>query len=846
MALHPYPGTVSLLLCLTIALSGGPVLAAVSEPLLINQIAIDPSDPDVLYAAARPQGVLKSTDHGETWRPARRGLANTSGYHIVIDPAHPKTLYLGTFGGGIYKSLDGGDTWVEANTGLGDTNIHALILNPRHPDHLLVSTSTGELFHSDDAGNSWKPFNEGLPSFEGEVIASLLIFPDDSGGYSLAQGGLFRRPISSSRWLPVGGNIQDQVMTALAYDQQDRTFYAGTMKRGLFRATLPPTNVPADPIAAMIRLDWQPVEGPFHDQWIRFLVLDPTTPSTLYVGVVAHGLFKSADRGATWSEVDAGLPSKDIESLAIDPNSPGVLYAGMHSDGIYLSRDGGRTWGPPRQVTVEPVQQIIASLTSQPSPAPSGTVPIAVPTAFAKCNKCHGWTDPALNQRSTYWRVPPNFRNWSPTVHRMSQGAGLTPQEEHQIIAFLTKYSEHLRKEGPFVIHRIAVDPAAPQILYAVTSNYGILKSTDHGARWSLSNQGLGSYTHHAVVIDPLHPEVVYVGSWSGGVSKSVDRGAHWRSVNDGLGNTAIEDLALDPTDTGMLYAATTTGVFKSPDSGASWMPYSQRLPVSEIENFERLLALPQGPVELVLGTSQGLFLRKTGASAWEAVADGIAHKHITALAYEPARRVIYAGTIKDGLWRSEDAGAHWAPLTGPIDTQWVSDIAVDPTQAGRLYVSTRGAGIFTSTDGGAHWDAINDGLPVKDIRCVAVDPRQPMTVYAGTTLEGMLVTTDGGGSWTPLRGYPRLTFDEIVASLTLPAPRDHATAPSPPSEFSKCNACHGWADPTLNIKHTYWRVPPNKRDWGATVQRMSQRARLTPEEAAVIAKFLTDYTHSP
>ncbi|HUJ79482.1 MAG TPA: hypothetical protein VLY45_04110 [Nitrospiria bacterium] len=823
-----------------------PSSAADKEPLLINQIAIDPADSRVLYAAARPQGVLKSTDRGETWRPARRGLANTSVYHIIIDPARPKTLYLGTFGGGVYTSQDGGDSWVDANDGLGDTNIHALILDPRHSDHLLVSTSTGELFQSRDAGLNWQPFNEGLPSIEGEVIASLLIFPGDAGGYGLAQRGLFRRPFSSSSWQKVDGNIQDQVMTALAYDPSHRTFYAGTMKRGLFRAILPASADPANPIASLTRLDWQPVDGPFHGQWIQLITLDPSSPSTVYVGVVAHGLFKSTDRGASWSESDAGLPSADdVECLAIDPTAPSDLYAGMHSDGIYLSRDGGRTWAPPRQLSVEPVQQIIASLSTQ-TPPPSITTPIVKPSSFAKCNKCHGWADPMLNQRATYWRVVPNVRNWTATVQRMSRGAGLTVQEEHEIAKFLTEFSLRRRKEGPFVIHRIAIDPDAPQILYAATSNYGILKSTDAGASWGLSNQGLGSYTHHALVVDPLHPHVVYAGSWSGGVWKSADQGTHWRAMNDGLGNTAIEDLALDPADTRILYAATTAGVFKSPDGGASWMPYSQGLPVTDIDNFERLLALPQGPVELVLGTSQGLFLRKSGASAWEAAADGITQEHITALASVPASRVVYVGTMKHGLFRSEDDGARWAQVEGALKTQWVSDIVIDPGHAGPSYVSTRGAGIFASKDGGAHWEAINHGLPVNDIRSLAVDPRHPMTLYAGTTLEGVLMTTDGGRSWTPLRNYPRLTFDEIVASLTLPAPRDLKPAVSPPPEFSKCNACHGWADPALNFKHTYWRVVPNRRDWNVTVQRMSRRARLTPEQASAIAKFLTAYTQGP
>jgi photosystem II stability/assembly factor-like uncharacterized protein len=441
MAHLPHHFKIPVLLFLALVLSMRPSLAAVNEPLLINQIAIDPKDSHVLYAAARPQGVLKSTDRGMTWRPARQGLANTSVYHIVINPANPRILYLGTFGGGIYKSQDGGETWVEASTGLGNTNIHALILNPLQPDQLLVSTSTGDLYRSQDAGESWQSFNDGLPPIEGEIIASLLIFPNDPGGYALVQGGLFRRPFSSSSWLAVGSNIPDEVMTALAYDPQRRTFYAGSMKRGLFRATLPSATGRADPTAVMTRLDWQPIEGPFHDQWIRFIELDPSNPSIVYIGVVAHGLFKSTDRGASWKEVDAGLPSKDIESLAIDPTASSVLYAGMHNDGVYLSRDGGHTWTPPDQLTVEPVQQIIASLTGQASPAPSPTAPMAIPPAFGKCNKCHGWADPTLNRRPTYWRVAPNVRNWLPTVHRMSQGAGLTPQEEDEIVKFLTVYS---------------------------------------------------------------------------------------------------------------------------------------------------------------------------------------------------------------------------------------------------------------------------------------------------------------------------------------------------------------------------------------------------------------------
>jgi photosystem II stability/assembly factor-like uncharacterized protein len=401
------------------------------------------------------------------------------------------------------------------------------------------------------------------------------------------------------------------------------------------------------------------------------------------------------------------------------------------------------------------------------------------------------------------------------------------------------------KKEGPLVIHRIALDPRDPRILYAVTSNYGVLKSSDGGMTWELSNQGLDSYTHHAVVVNPLRPDVVYVGSWSSGISKSLDRGAHWTGVNGDLGNTAIEDLTLDPTTSEILYAATTSGVFKSLDGGNSWRPYSEGLPVAQIDNFQCLLASPSGPIELFLGTSHGLFKRESNAPAWEAVSSGIARgESIIALAYEPKSHLYYAGTIKHGLLRSQDGGKHWAPLGGGIEKTWISDLALDPRHSGIIYASTRGNGILKSDDGGATWREMNSGLPVKDIRSLAIDPLHPEILYAGTTLDGIFKTRDGGQLWFPLKGYPVMTNTEIIASLSLPPRRPSAAStPSIPPAFSKCNRCHGWADPLLNMKRTYWRVPPNRRDWTVTVARMGPRAHLTPEEAKTIAEFLTQYT---
>jgi len=404
------------------------------EPLMINQIVIDPKNPDLLYAAARPQGVLKSVDRGKTWTPARTGLKNTSTYPLAINPLNPQILYLGTFGGGVYKSLDGGGTWTEMNEGLGNTNIHALAVDPAHPDRIVVGTSTGDLFQSEDGGAHWLPFNQGLPSMPGEVFVTLRFDEDHPSRLYLVQEKLYLRDAADA-WKLTGEGLQDETVTAFEIDPVGHLIYAGTMKNGLFASRDGGKT-------------WAPTAPLFGKQWIQKIVLNRAKPGHLFVSVLGKGFFKSTDQGKTWIKLEGGLPGDDVLSLAIDPKDSNRLYAGAHNQGIFLSSDEGDTWSAPA-IRQEPVAAIINSLfpsesTAGNEPPLSGTP--SVPPAFYKCTKCHGWTDPHLSEKKTFWRVPPNHRDWGPTVKRMSPGAGLTPEEEEVVISFLNGYSQMKNK----------------------------------------------------------------------------------------------------------------------------------------------------------------------------------------------------------------------------------------------------------------------------------------------------------------------------------------------------------------------------------------------------------------
>jgi len=65
------------------------------------------------------------------------------------------------------------------------------------------------------------------------------------------------------------------------------------------------------------------------------LAVDPQDPDTLYAGTRGGGVFKSADGGANWSQMNNGLTDRYISALAIDPHTPATLYAGTSGGAVF-------------------------------------------------------------------------------------------------------------------------------------------------------------------------------------------------------------------------------------------------------------------------------------------------------------------------------------------------------------------------------------------------------------------------------------------------------------------------------------------------------------------------------
>lgn len=244
-------------------------------------------------------GVVISEDGGQTWRPSVEGMEQTAATHILLDarsPASARTLYVCGFGKGVYKSSDGGKHWVLKNTGLEGKEPFAwrLVQDVKGQLYLLVARRS----------------------------------EDGSLGTGL-DGALYRSRDGAEHWeklrLPAGCNGPN----GLAIDSKDslrlylaawgRSTPSGETGGGIF-------------VSADAGQTWKSVLD--KDQHIFDVTPDTGRAGVLYATGFESSVWKSADRGETWSRVP-GYNFKWGQRVFLDPNNPRMIYIGTFGGSIW-------------------------------------------------------------------------------------------------------------------------------------------------------------------------------------------------------------------------------------------------------------------------------------------------------------------------------------------------------------------------------------------------------------------------------------------------------------------------------------------------------------------------------
>lgn len=240
---------------------GGQTWSRISDSIGVYQyrsvasLAINPANSNVLYAgtAGRFGGSLyKSADGGATWRELTGHKYLESGViSLAIDPAHTRTVYAGTAGrGDVLKSTDAGQTW--RLTGLQETNtlIHDLLINPQSPGEIYAAY--GELSRSRDGGDTWERFERGLPK-QMEAVGL-----EGAGSLFLSAtykdtGGIYEWSPGDSTWIRIGIDAlkQSYYYSVMEFSEANGKLYVG-MENGLYVKDLgrgTGIDSPADPCA---------------------------------------------------------------------------------------------------------------------------------------------------------------------------------------------------------------------------------------------------------------------------------------------------------------------------------------------------------------------------------------------------------------------------------------------------------------------------------------------------------------------------------------------------------------------------------------------------------------------
>jgi photosystem II stability/assembly factor-like uncharacterized protein len=249
----------------------------------------------------------------------------------------------------------------------------------------------------------------------------------------------------------------------------------------------------------------------------------------------------------------------------------------------------------------------------------------------------------------------------------------------------------------------------------------------------------------------------------------STDGGATWTNV----GNPPVDvfSVAPNPLNPQVLLASAIPGVYKSTDGGRTWRAVYQS-PTKPYSCLGSVVVDPANPLHAAAWVSDGSFdgvlvrsvdggesWTKTGivGSCFSAATGNFGNDELWA---DPARSG--ALLVVDSRWSlliSRDWGLTFQPLPLPGRSPIVTNVALDPSKPGSLYIATYASGafvggLFFSSDFGATWVTKTWLNPSPsniacNISAITVDPNHSNTVVASGC--GMYISTDGGASWKPV-----------------------------------------------------------------------------------------------
>jgi len=584
------------------------------ESRQIGDILIDPRNSDVVYVAAEgsvwgpggDRGLYKTTDGGKTWNKVLEISEHTGVNNVVMDPRNPDVLYATSeqrrrhvftkIGGGpetaVYKSTDAGATWDTLTDGLprGDKGGIGLAISPVDPDVIYAiieaAGESGGFFRSTDRGASWNKMSD--HSAQGQYYNEIYCDPKDADKVYSVETVSRVTTDGGKTWNRIGNNHRHVDDHAMWIDPDDtdhfliggdggiyETFDAG--KEFIFKSNLPVTQfyrVQVDNSEPFYYVyggtqDNSSMGGPsrntsndgvLSDDWFVtnggdgfWSQIDPEDPNIVYAEA-QYGYMVRYDRKSEESVDIRPEPRKGEDSykwnwntpLIISPHSHTRLYCAANK--VFRSDDRGNTW-----------EVISDDLTAQ---IDRNTWPVM----------------------DKFWSVDAVQKDVSTSLYGEIVSLDESPMKEDLLYVGTDDGLIRVTEDAGKNWTKVSTFPGVPEYTYVsdiLASKFDenvvfasfdnilrddfkpyLLKSTDKGQSWtSIAGNLPENHTVHSIQEDIINPNLLFVGT-EFGCFFTVDGGTNWIQLKSGIPTIAVKDIAIQKRENDLVLATFGRGFY--------------------------------------------------------------------------------------------------------------------------------------------------------------------------------------------------------------------------------------------------------------------------------------------
>jgi photosystem II stability/assembly factor-like uncharacterized protein len=310
-------------------------------------------------------GLYRSDDGGTNWQQVNTDKSGANGYFasLTVAPDDADVVYF--MGQSVRRCNQGGSHCEIFKGAPGGDDYHQMWINPKHPDHMIVASDQGTSV-SVNGGRNWSDwYNQPTGQFYHLAADNRFPYWVYSGQQDSGTAGVASRSdygiLSFRDWHPVGGDERDYDVP----DPQDPQIVYGSGLGGRLSRwdarTGEVQNISPWPVSSYGQ---RPTDFKYHYTWITPIAVSAKAPFPLYQG--AQVLFRSTDKGQTWTTISPDLSAKSdkakkcdgdlapaaardcgygvIYSIGLSPRDNDEIWVGTDDGLIRRTRDGGAHW----------------------------------------------------------------------------------------------------------------------------------------------------------------------------------------------------------------------------------------------------------------------------------------------------------------------------------------------------------------------------------------------------------------------------------------------------------------------------------------------------------------------